>query len=216
MPIYIHEHVQQIKDLYFDVLSKKESYKSVVAFLQDCADASYQNYKDAKSDFTIEFSQFHPQCRNLPASEIVASIWTIDDFRLTLARAYTFADWEQVVQRDAQFDPLFEVAVDWLLAGEFKRLIQLINSKPYILTRTSPFGHQAGLIHYCGSNGVEIWRQVVPSNLPQMMDYLIENGADPKQENNIYNMNSSLQGLIESSAHPSAAGIESALLDILK
>lgn len=214
--VYIHPHVTQIKSMYFDVMSKKESYSSVRTFIEDCVDLSFQNYQNNDSAFAIEFLNYNPDFFGQTQESLLDAELAITDFRKTLAKAYSFKDWEEVITCNHTFNPIFEVGVDWLLAGEFKRLIQLINSKPHILTACSPFGHKAGLIHYCGSNGVEIWRQVVPSNLPQMLDYLIENGADPNQPNHIYGTNSSLIGLIETSAHPYKAGLVNELLAVLK
>lgn len=204
--VYIHERGERIRQMYFDVLTHKESFTRVRDFLEACVDASFINYTSGNEEFTTEFNNYNPKYIGMSSPEIVDSKPDIQDFRTTIANAYTFRSWDEVVSCDAQFDTLFELAVDCLLSGDFKRMIQLINSKPYILTARSPFGHKAGLIHYCGSNGVEIWRQVVPSNISQMMDYLIENGADPHQVNNIYYTNSPLRGLIKSSAHPRAAG----------
>lgn len=216
----IHQHIPKIVDeirgMYFDILTDKNRFKTVQEFCSVCVDASYQNYKDGYLTFATEFRHYNKKYARMSDQEVAELELTIDDFRDSIASAYTFDGWDDMVNRDQKFDPLFETAIDWLLVGEFKKLIQLIISNPKYLIQKSPFGHQAGLIHYCGSNGVEIWRQVVPENLPQILYWLIQNGADPHQENNIYRMNSSLRGLIETSAHPHQAGIVNDLIEVLE
>ena len=64
----------------------------------------------------------------------------------------------------------------------------------------SQYGHSATLLHYAGTNGVESYRQVVPLNLAEIVDFLIAAGADQHSKANIYGGSTPRQ-LFESSKH---------------
>jgi hypothetical protein len=78
---------------------------------------------------------------------------------------------------------------------------------PEITKVSSHYGHKAQLIHYCASNAVEIYRQVVPQNLREMIGLLLEFGADPTVEIPVYGGAFNFMQLFESSAHPREAGV---------
>ena len=65
---------------------------------------------------------------------------------------------------------------------------------------------RATVLHYAGSNGVESYRQVVPLNLADIVDFLIRAGADPQAEATIYG-GSTARALFESSTHPIQANV---------
>ena len=91
-----------------------------------------------------------------------------------------------------------------------------MEENPDLIFQKSKFGHQATLLHYVASNGVEFWRQIVPHNLPEMISYLIEKGADKNAKMKVYGGEFSVLPLLESSAHPYAAGIADQMIEILK
>ncbi len=68
----------------------------------------------------------------------------------------------------------FEETVDALLSGDFKKFQEHIARQPSLARQHSRYGHGATLLHYAVSNGVELWRQQVPLNLPEMVRYLLE------------------------------------------
>ena len=61
-------------------------------------------------------------------------------------------------------------------------------------------------MHYTGSNGVEGYRQIVPSNLAEIVDFLLEVGADQKLEANVYG-GCTARELMETSKHPYESGV---------
>ncbi|NNE01456.1 MAG: ankyrin repeat domain-containing protein, partial [Pirellulaceae bacterium] len=71
------------------------------------------------------------------------------------------------------------------------------------------------LLHYCGSNGVETYRQVVPTNLPQLTQLLIDAGADVNATAEMYGGNCPTLGLLITSAHPAEAGVVDQVVQIL-
>ena len=94
----------------------------------------------------------------------------------------------------------FENAVNTMLGGDLSLLKRLVGETPGLTSARSQYGHGATLLHYAGTNGVESYRQVVPLNLAEIVDFLIAWGADPAIEANIYGGSTPRQ-LFETSRH---------------
>lgn len=135
----------------------------------------------------------------------------------TIACEYGFANWQVVEEMgEVQLDFVFENSVNLLLAGNLKALDRQITAFPKLLTQTSQFGHGATLLHYTASNGVELWRQVVPQNLAAITKYLLEKGADKHAKMKVYGGHFDTLALLTSSIHPYEAGIGEELERVLK
>ena len=94
----------------------------------------------------------------------------------------------------------FEIAVNTMLSGNLSSLKEQIREIPDLLNARSQYGHKATLLHYAGTNGVESYRQVVPLNLAEIVDFFIASGADLGSKANIYG-GSTARELFESSKH---------------
>jgi hypothetical protein len=94
-----------------------------------------------------------------------------------------------------------------MLAGDFKGIKKIITGNNALLNQKSQYGHEATLLHYSASNGVELWRQKVPLNLPEMVEFLVENGANRNARMKVYGGEYTAAELLLSSAHPRQAGI---------
>jgi hypothetical protein len=97
-------------------------------------------------------------------------------------------------------DVAFECAVNTMLSGGLDSLKEQIGQRPDPLHARSRYGHNATLLHYAGTNGVESYRQVVPLNVSDIIDFLIASGADHECVANIYG-GSTLRALVDSSRH---------------
>ncbi len=140
---------------------------------------------------------------------------SIRHFDLVLARSLGFQNFEEYKSsKDVPISPNFETAVHLLLTGSKSELITHLNTYPALLFQNSVLGHRARLIDYISSNGVEIWRQIVPLNAAEILNEICKFDFDRYVTNNIYG-GSTLRALIESSAHPKAANITGALIEIL-
>jgi len=157
----------------------------------------------------------HPEYAGQATHHIPFGSVTRADFEKAVARTVGYRNWFGVEREIKLLDPDFERAVDLLLAGDKEALAAMLTQKPDLINQSSAYGHRAGLIHYVGANGVELWRQQVPANLPEMLQLLLDHGADPQQAHNIYQGNGDVRALIETSAHPKDAGISAELLQVL-
>ncbi len=207
MKIYIPSIVQDLKLFYGELLYDIASFPNIPAHLAALAKYMYKGVKQKQPVIFTEISNYHKDYLG-KKDTINPATFTLADCQQTIANEYGFPNWESVEQLgNLQYDFQFERAVNLLLAGDLDALQQLITSFPYLLTATSLYGHQATLLHYAGSNGVEFWRQQVPMNLPAITSYLLEAGADKNATMKVYGGDFDTYALLVSSAHPKAAGI---------
>ena len=76
--------------------------------------------------------------------------------------------------------------------------------------------HRATLLHYVGSNGVEIRRQKVPANLVAITELLLETGSDVNATARVYGGEMTTYSLVATSGHPVRAGLAEELLATLR
>jgi len=110
---------------------------------------------------------------------------------------------------------LFERAADAVASGDEEQLRELLDEEPFLVHARSPRPHRATLLHYCGANGVENWRQRTPPNAAAITKLLLDRGADPDATCNLYGGGSTMLGLMLTSAHPLREGLQKALLEVM-
>ena len=109
----------------------------------------------------------------------------------------------------------FEEAADAIVAGDIPKLEWLLRGHPELIRARSARVHHAMLIHYVGPNGIEYFRQITPSNAPDVARVLIAAGADVNAAANIYGGGSTVLGLAATSITPVVAGVVAPLLQAL-
>jgi ankyrin repeat protein len=112
-------------------------------------------------------------------------------------------------------DLLFERAADAVAFGDLETLRALLDQYPALVHARSPRAHRCTLLHYCGANGTEAPRQRTPSNAPAIAELLLEHGADPNSTCKLYGGGSTTMGLLLTSMHPHAAGLDGELVRVL-
>lgn len=213
MSLYISDHVQQVRELHKPTLDQYHDFTRIKDLLQSFSNNLFEAYSKGDSKAAVEVSNHHPLFIGQQAEDILHRAFTEEDSKQTIARAYGFQEWNAIP--DQQINHQFEMAIDLFVNGEREELEKLIDLSPKLLETRSDFGHHATLLHYAGSNGVEIWRQVVPSNLPEMIRMLIGKGADKDATANFYGSLYGTKVLVESSAHPKDAGIADEIIQTL-
>lgn len=110
---------------------------------------------------------------------------------------------------EPSFQEHFEVAVDAVVNGEADMLRGLLQAHPELVHARSSRLHRCTLFNYLGANGVEQERQITPSNALEIIDIMLDAGADPNATCYTYRGGPSetTLGLLTSSVHPRKAGL---------
>jgi ankyrin repeat protein len=163
----------------------------------------------------------------LSPEQIAAAAFEVEDARLTVARAYDFADWPALaawVSEVASGGDVarFEAAVAAVVWGELPALHELLRSDPTLVrarstrrTHFDPPVHGATLLHYVGANGVEGHNQRTPANSVAIASALLEAGAEPDALAGCYGCKCATLSLLVSSSHPAQAGLQVELTELL-
>jgi ankyrin repeat protein len=150
-------------------------------------------------------------------AQILASELGPNEARQAIARWRGFAEWSDVLaQQERTIDPRFEAACDAIVVGDSAALRQLLEQDPALVRARSPFPHSALLIHYVAANGIENNRQwQSPKNAVEIAQTLLSAGADPNATCTAYSERDTVLGLLVTSAHPAAAGVQADLVEVL-
>jgi ankyrin repeat protein len=143
------------------------------------------------------------------------------DAQFVLARSHGFESWPKLA---AHLDALahtsnataeFEAAADAIVAGDEARLQQLLRANPELIRARSTREHRATLLHYVSANGVEGYRQRTPKNAVRIAEILLDAGAHVDAESDVYGGKCTALGLVATSVHPYAAGVQKPLMQLL-
>jgi len=214
-----HNHTEILRSLYQEILFQRKQYPTVYALLSAMSHRLLEAVQEENPRVVFELRSFLPALQDHTDEEVMQRLGkiTLADCQWVIAKEYGYESWTEVEQQgQGTFDWSFEAAVDAFLDGEKEKLQQLLAEDPSLLSLHSPFWHQAGLIHYVGTNGVEMWRQYVGPRFVEMTQVLLDAGADPHMSHYIYGGNGDLVGLIATSAHPQDAGIVEELIQVVK
>ncbi|MDX2181111.1 MAG: ankyrin repeat domain-containing protein [Bryobacteraceae bacterium] len=145
-----------------------------------------------------------------------------------LAHEYCFLGWAALTEYAAAVanreSPTYrsEVAVEAVIDGDTPALRQAIERDPAIVharsTRRCPFDppvHRATLLHYLAANGVENHRQRTPPNAMEVLDLLLDAGADPNSTASLYGGKCTVLSMLVSSGPPAEAKLQTALAERL-
>ena len=108
----------------------------------------------------------------------------------------------------------FEKAASAIPAGDLAALKQICSVRPHFAHARSPRPHHCTLLNYVGVNGFEGERQVTPTNILEIMDYLIDDlGCDSRALTYTYRggPGNDTVGLLTSSGHPREQGLTMAM-----
>ena len=207
MKVYRHKVVQQIID-YYGASIHYSAFQTIQEHLSTLATMLYEGIHSGHDYLYAEVNNYHPLHLGEPIIQLKEADLDLTDCQWTIACEYGFKSWEDVLDlRKTEYNRPFEEAVDHLLGGNFQELQALIRTYPNIITASSQYGHKATILHYTASNGVELWRQQVPINLPEMTAYLIHMGVSKWTLMNVYGSQYDAMTLLKSSIHPYKAGV---------
>lgn len=206
MEVYIPDVVSDIRNYHDDIIRNIWKYNTVRVFLSDYAKSLADAHRSQAIGFANEVNNYYKPLIGKPTEEIWNKSFTELEYFDISATVHGFTDFS-VVDENTVFNENFERGVEAILHGDLAQLKKLIDEDKSIISQVSSFGHHATLLHYCSSNGVELWRQMVPHNLDLIVSLLLEKGADPRAKMKVYGGEFTFEELFLTSAHPPAAGV---------
>jgi hypothetical protein len=207
-PVTVHAHpaVVAVQSLYGDLVAtgfERMRSEQVHVLADRLADGHRARHPGA----FVELANWHPAVTGRSEDEVWALALESSDFRLAVARQRGYDHIDEVVPDSVTASAPFEAAVDAMLAGDVDGFTALLDGDPDLARLSSHWPHRATLLHYATANGVETYRQVVPSNLAEMTITLLDHGADVNATAHAYGAELRPIGLLLSSAHPRDAGV---------
>lgn len=215
--VYIHDQVKKVYQLHQQSIENMDADTTIQEQIIRFSNNLMSAWQTKNPACIAQINNWHPDYIGKDATFIFAADFQLSDAQLAIAKDCGFQNMEQVNQHPSiTFHLAFEQAVDTLLNGDLDSLKQQIAKNPTLLADRSKYGHQATLLHYAGSNGIEMWRQKTPYNLPDIVQFLLEVGADKTATMSVYGGQFTTWELVSTSAHPKAAGIVEALGKLLR
>jgi ankyrin repeat protein len=146
---------------------------------------------------------------------------TLAGTQLFIAREHGFQSWpkfahhlEEAARANSPVSA-FEAAADAIVNGDAQTLRRLLDAYPELARQRSTRGHHSALLHYISANGVEDFRQKTPPNIVEIANLLLDAGAEVDAESDAYGGGCTALGLVATSIHPAAAGVQIPLLRTL-
>jgi hypothetical protein len=212
MKIYKATVVDELGKFYGELLEQIEEFGSIAEHLSALSTRMWEGVKQGNKWVFAEISNYHPQHLGKQIDVLKNIELTEEDCKFTVAREYGYRRWSEVLHQNLKYNADFEHTITAMLNGKFNEVKEHIAKNPSLINQKSLYGHKATLLHYAVSNGFEIWRQIVPQNLPEIVVYLIENGANTRAKMKVYGGEYMASELLQSSAHPKEAGIMKELI----
>lgn len=212
--VYVPSVVKNIQDFYGELLWDYDTYPIIKDHLEAIALKHFQGVQAKEDCIFIEMNNYNPDCIGKSVEQLKALDFTAVDSKNTIAYEYGFKGWGELKELDIRYDIEFERAINHVLSGDSVSVENAILKDNTLLSSRSKYGHRATLLHYCGNNGVEFWRQQVPKNLASMIQLLIDSGADKSATMSVYGGEFDALALLTTSAHPHAAGMMEELVEV--
>lgn len=213
--IYKQDNIAASQEFYGELITNYAQLP-VAQHLSSLADKLYEGYQQKNPVVARETNNYHPDWLGKAPEDIFQAGLNLEDLRQTIASQYGFQDWATVEQQRKPYYSPFEQALDALLNGRISELQDLLEENPDLASKRSSYGHQAQLIHYAGNNGVELWRQQVPLNLPEVIRVLLDAGADKLATMPVYGGQFNTLQLFATSAHPHDTPIRDEVIRLLE
>lgn len=217
MEVHLPEPARLVRDMYGPLLDTLEQGGAIRDYLAALAGRLHEAHGQGHRGSAFILTNWLPRLNGKAEAAAMSSALTPDEARLAVAREHGWASW-QAAWSEAQgpADSLLEQAVDATIHGRLADLEALLDRRPALATQRSTFAHRATLLIYLAANGVETHRQIVPSNAPAVAQRLLARGAEVNARADMYGGQWPALNLVQTSAHPSAAGVADELVRVLQ
>ncbi|MEM7380392.1 MAG: hypothetical protein AAF361_04245 [Bacteroidota bacterium] len=205
--IFIPKSVSLVEAFYGDLLYDFDQFESIKDHLEALASRMWEGVQQKHKGILNEISNYHWKYLGKGTAMLAEAGLDHEDCRQAIANEYGFRRWSEVLYLTRPYNINFEKAINLMLDGDRNELEKLLSDDDKLLNSKSDYGHKATLLHYAVSNGVELWRQRVPLNLPEVVAMLIQKGINTRAKMKVYNGEYAPAELLLSSAHPLEAGV---------
>jgi len=207
MNVYKPNIVRELESFYGDLLFRIDQYPTIKDHLAALAQRMWEGVRSGNKSVFKEISNYHPAYLGRDTETLLKIGLTEKDCQRTVAKEYGFRRWDTLRQLNYAYNLKFELSINTLLEGNLIKLQKLVSQNAALVNQKSQYGHKATFLHYAVSNGVELWRQKVPYNLPEVVSYLLKQGADKTAKMKVYGGEYTATELLMSGAHAKDAGI---------
>jgi hypothetical protein len=173
-----------------------------------------------RARYARDTGRYAQQVAGFARERLVPAACALVQAQYVIARAHGFASWPRLahhLQALGARTPVstFEAAADAIVTGDRTTLERLLRHDPHLVHARSSREHGATLLHYVAANGVENYRQQTPPNIVEIARLLLDAGAQVDAAADVYGGGATTLGLVLTSAHPRAAGVQLELADLL-
>lgn len=214
--VFIAPVISEVLRLYDGLVDEGAWQRTVGAQLELLGARLLEGQRAGMPGAVFELQNWHPAFVNQPTPHVLDASLSMEDALTTMARAHGFESWPSAASAcDREADARFEAAIELVLAGDLVTLTKRIKETPRLVSSRSHYGHRATLLHYVAANGVETYRQRVPSNAAEVAALLVHRGADVRAVAGMYGGNQTTRDLLVTSSHPLEAGVARAIEEAL-
>lgn len=214
--VYQARIVRDIRRFYGSLLTDLSHFDSIASHLTAIVTKMWDGWQNQIPCVYHEMNNYHPDLLGKPVEEIKSLNLTIEDCQKCIVAQYGYSSWINLLELGYHaYFTSFEYCVNALLEGDQETLVRYLDIDATLASRHSQYGHNATLLHYAVANGVEMWRQQTPYNLPELVKTVIDYGGDVNARMMVYGGAFTPIELLDSSAHPHKAGIAEELESVL-
>lgn len=205
---YSGETIKLIEELHAPIYRDDWADRPIQETLRLHAANLLRGLREGNPGAAAEVAHSYPPLLDRDEETIQKASFRLDNALLTVAIQHGFRCWQDVEELgNERPDPLFELAADHLIHGEYDALRELLIEEDYLIYSRSRFGHRAPLLHYIAANGVELRRQKIPYNAVSLAGLLVGRGADINSTIYIYRGHHTALSLLNTSAAAEEAGL---------
>jgi hypothetical protein len=214
--IYQTEIVKELRLYYHDVLFQLDKFETIASHLTAIAARMWEGIQHNIIPVFHELNNYHPDFLGKSPDVLAEMDLSLEDCQKCISAEYGYSSWENLLELGYQsYNTTFENCVNVLMDGDLVTLEKFLDIDSSLTSQQSQYGHKATLVHYAAANGVEMWRQQTPYNLPELVKVLLDHGADPNATMMVYNKEHTPLELLTTSAHPREAGVVEAVRKLL-
>lgn len=214
---YIADDVLRVRGLHADLIDGAALRRPVRERLDAMARRLVEAHERGDTAVAVQLSDWAPDRNGHTAAAILEAPLSLAEARAAVAREHGWDDWAAVVRDGAAPpDADLEAAINDVILGRIAVLRAALQRRPELVRARSALGHAATLLHYVAANGVETYRQIVPSNAAAVAQTLLDAGSDPAATMRVDGADCTTLELLETSRYPTRAGVEPGLSKVLR